>query len=103
MSWKPSYKENKELLKFDATIRNYGEWAQNIKDHLMRSNRGWGQLLKWAEAHNLELTPEAKFIQAAHPQFTEEQRNIWGFLSGCISGRAEVHFKRAPMLNGLGA
>ena len=46
-SWEPSYKENKELHKFDSTMTNYDEWAQSIKDHLCRTNRSWEQLLEW--------------------------------------------------------
>ena len=47
--WEPSYKENKDLHEFDATISNYSEWAQTIFDHLSRTSRGWPQLLKWIE------------------------------------------------------
>ena len=56
----------------------------------------------------MEKIPEAKFMGAAHPHLSDEQcqafnREIWGFLSGCLSGQAETHFKRADMLNGLDA
>jgi hypothetical protein len=66
------------------------------------------EILKWAESHNLELITEEKFVAAAHPHLSEEQcqtfnREIWGFLSGCLSGQAEVHFKRSVMLNGIDA
>ena len=47
--WEPSYKNNKDLHKFDATISNYTEWAQTIFDHLSRTDRGWPQLLRWIE------------------------------------------------------
>ena len=44
-----SYKDNKDLSKFDATITKYSEWATNIKDHLSRTNRGWSILLNSVE------------------------------------------------------
>lgn len=48
-SWEPSYKENKDLMKFDATINSYVEWSQAVLDHLSRTNRGWTSLLKFIE------------------------------------------------------
>ena len=45
----PSYKETKDLRRFDATISSYTEWAQSIFDHLSRTNRGWPQLLRFFE------------------------------------------------------
>ena len=39
-SWEPSYKDNKDLMKFDATINSYVDWSQSILDHLSRTNRG---------------------------------------------------------------
>ena len=58
-SWEISYKENKDLSKFDATITNYEEWATNIKDHLSRTNRGWPTLLNFVEKqphhHNYQM------------------------------------------------
>ncbi len=56
----------------------------------------------------MEIITETESVMTAHPHFTEEQcqtfnQDIWGFLSGCVSGRAEVHFKRAGMFNGVDA
>ena len=47
--WEPSYKENKDLHKSDATISSYTEWAQSIFDHLKRRNRGWPHVLRLIE------------------------------------------------------
>lgn len=49
ISWEPFYKDNKLLVQFDATIANYSDWAQNLVDHLARTNRGWVQLLSYIE------------------------------------------------------
>ena len=48
-SWEPSYKENKDLVKFDATINSYVDWSQAVLDHLSRTNRGWTSLLRFIE------------------------------------------------------
>ena len=93
--------------RFDGS-KNGAGWKSKIERYFIIKVPVALELLKWAEAHNLEAITEAKFIGAAHPNITEEQcqvfnREIWGFLSGCLSGQAEVHFKRVPMLNGLDA
>ena len=88
--------------------KNGASWKSKVERYFITKVPVALELLKWAEAHNLDTISEAKFVQAAHPNLTEEQcqvfnREIWGFLSGCLSGQAEVHFKRANMLNGLDA
>ena len=88
--------------------KNGGTWKSKVERYFITKIPVALELLKWAEAHNLERVTEARFAEAAHPYLTEEQcqtfnREIWGFLSGCLSGQAEVHFKRAGMLNGLDA
>jgi hypothetical protein len=83
-------------------------WKSNVERYFITTVPVAMEVLKWAEAHNLEPISEAKFVSAACPHINEEQcgalsREIWGFLSGCLSGQAETHFKRAGMLNGLDA
>ena len=83
-------------------------WKSKVERYFITKIPVAMELLQWAEAHNLEAITEDKFVSAAQPYLTEEQcqtfnREVWGFLSGCLSGQAEVHFKRAPMLNGLDA
>ena len=64
ISWEPSYKDNKLLVQFDATIANYSDWAQNLVDHLARTNRGWVQLLSYIE--KLETPVTFEFLNNTH-------------------------------------
>ena len=94
--------------RYDGTKGAGANWKSKVERYFITKVPVALELLKWAEAHNLELIPESKFVGAAAPYLTEEQcqtfnQAIWGFLSGCLSGQAEAHFKRAPMLNGLDA
>ena len=54
-AWEPSYKENRDLTKFDATISTYSDWAQNILDHLARTNRDWVPLLKFVKKSEVPI------------------------------------------------
>ena len=93
--------------RFDGT-KDGAKWKSTIERFFITKVPVAMEILKWAEAHNLEAIGEPKFVAAACPHLNEEQcqtfnREIWGFLSGCLSGQAETHFKRADMLNGLDA
>lgn len=93
--------------RFDG-IKEGAKWKSKVERYFITKVPVAMEILKWAEAHNLEKINESKFIIASQPHLNEEQcqtfsREIWGFLSGCLSGQAEVHFKRADMLNGLDA
>ena len=51
---------------------------------------------------------EAMVVEAASGRLTEElalsvSSQIWGFLSGCLTGTADVMFRRAAWLNGIDA
>ena len=54
-----SYKDNKGLSNFDATITNYEEWATDIKEHLSKASKGWSILLNFVEKqphhHNYQM------------------------------------------------
>ncbi len=65
-------------------------------------------LLDWAEECDLDIITVEKLQQAVGIHLTEEQvlnlnAAIWGFLSGAVSGTAEIIFKRAETLNGIDA
>ena len=66
------------------------------------------ELLNWLRNNNMETASAAKFAELAAPYLTMGQcqafsREVWGFLSGCVYRRAETHFKRITVLNGLDA
>jgi hypothetical protein len=93
--------------RFDG-LKDGAKWKSKVERYSITKVPVALEVLKWAEAHNLEKITESKFVMSAHPYFSEEQcqafnREIWGFLSGCLTGQAETHFKRADMLNGLDA
>jgi hypothetical protein len=93
--------------RFDVS-KDGAKWKSKVEPYFITKVPVALELLKWAEAHNLERISEAKFITQAFPHLSEDQcqtfnREIWGFLSGCLAGQAETHFKRADMLNGLDA
>ena len=93
--------------RFDGT-KDGAKWKSKVERYFITKVPVAMEILKWAEAHNLDKITESKFMTAAHPHLSDEQcqtfnREIWGFLSGCLSGQAETHFKRADMLNGLDA
>ncbi len=65
-------------------------------------------ILDWAEECDLDIFTVEKLQQAVGIHLTEEQvlnlnAAIWGFLSGAVSGTAEIIFKRAETLNGIDA
>ena len=65
-------------------------------------------ILDWAEGCDLDVITVEKLQQAVGVHLTEEQvltlnAAIWGFLSGAVSGTAEIIFKRAATLNGIDA
>jgi hypothetical protein len=93
--------------RFDGT-KGGANWKLEIGRYFVTKAPVALEILKWSESHNLELITEAKFLEATAGYLTEAQcqcfnHEIWGFLSGCLSGQAEVHFKRATMLNGVDA
>ena len=93
--------------RFDGT-KDGARWKSKVERYFITKVPVALEILKWAEAHNLEKISEPKFVMAAHPHINEEQcqtfsRDVWGSLGGCLYGKAEAVSKRAPMLNGLGA
>ena len=75
-----------------------GEWKSEVGRHFITKVPVAMEILKWAEAHHLDKVTGSKFMAAAYPHLNDEQcqrfnREIWGFLSGCLSGQAETHFQ----------
>ena len=83
-------------------------WKSRVERYFVTQAPCLRELLEWAEAEDNEAISEAKFMQAVSNRLTEGQAmnlnaQIWGFLSGCLEGSAEVMFKRAAWLNGIDA
>ena len=100
-------------LMLDASYKYNGTkggmaWKSRVERYFVTQAPCLRELLEWAEAEDSEAISEAKFMQAVSNRLTEEQAmnlnaQIWGFLSGCLEGSAEVMFKRAAWLNGIDA
>ena len=70
--------------RFDGA-KNSAAWESKVERYFITKVPVALGLLKWAEAHNLEVVTEDKLIASAQPYLTEEQcqtfnREVWGFL-----------------------
>ena len=73
--------------RFDGGRSGGAAWKSKVERYFITKIPVALELLKWAEAHNLEKVDEVNFINLAHPYLTEEQcqcfnREVWAFLSG---------------------
>ena len=100
-------------LMLDASYKYNGikggmAWKSKVERYFVTQAPCLRELLEWAEAEDNEAISEAKFLQAVSSRLSKEQAEnlnaqIWGFLSGCLEGSAEVMFKRTDWLNGIDA
>ena len=83
-------------------------WKSKVERYIITKAPCLREVLEWAESEDNEEIDESKFTRAVATRLTEEQAlsvssQIWGFLSGCLTGAAEVMFRRAEWLNGIDA
>ena len=83
-------------------------WKSKVERYFITKAPCLREVLEWAECEDNEAIDESKFKRAVSDRLTEEQAlnvnsQIWGFLSGCLTGSAEVMFRRAEWLNGVDA
>jgi hypothetical protein len=81
-------------------------WKSKVERYFISKIPIAMEILKWAEKHDHAVITEDSFINVSQHKMTLSQCQtfngaIWGFLSGCLSGQAEIQFNRADMLNGL--
>ena len=83
-------------------------WKSRLERYIVARAPALRELLEWAES--LDNTPisVAMVIEATSGRLNEEQAlstnsQILGFLSGCLTGTADVMFRRADWLNGIDA
>ena len=93
--------------KYDG-IRGGIAWKGKLERYFISKAPILKELLEWAESEDMETVTVAMFKQAVGNRMTGTQiltvnAELWGFLSGALSGTAETMFKRAEMLNGLDA
>ena len=93
--------------KFDG-IKGGIAWKGKLERYFISKAPILKELLEWAESEDMETVTVDMFKQAVGTRMTDTQvltvnAELWGFLSGALSGTAETMFKRAETLNGLDA
>ena len=83
-------------------------WKTRLERYIVARSPALRELLEWAESLDNVPISEAMVIEAASGRLTKEQTlsvksKIWGFLSGCLTGTADVLFRRAAWLDGVDA
>ena len=89
-------------------VKDGAFWKSKLERYFISKLPAMMEILKWADARNVKpITGEDFFNVSQHKLSITQCQTIsaavWRFLSGCLSGQAELMFKRSPMLNGLGA
>ena len=94
--------------------KNGHQWKSKTERYLISKVPALSQILRWAEREETAITP-AKLREAVgrglctidrdgtHDQTDALSSALWGFLSNCITGEAEVMFKQAEQCAGLDA
>ena len=93
--------------KFDG-MKGGIAWKGKVERYFISKAPILKELLEWAESEDMETVTVDMFKRAVGPRMTAQQvltvnAELWGFLSGALSGTAETMFKRAETLNGLDA
>ena len=96
-----------QVYMFDG-VKSGAAWKSNVEGYCISKVPVMMEILKWAEEHNMKNIAGDPFYNATVHKLELAQCQtinaaVWGSLSGCLSGQAELMFKRSPMLNGLGA
>ena len=95
-------------FQFDGT-KGGAQWKQKVERHMMAKVPALLELLQWAECYEGEKIDEPLLLKATvgspmdQPRVANLNASIWGFLSSCVSGEAEVIFRMANKLQGLDA
>ena len=81
-------------------------WKTKVERYMVYKAPVLKELLEWAEAQegdyiNNEVVVKACAAKRSDEQATAVNSQIWGFLSLCLRGTAEVMFRRADCMNGL--
>ena len=89
-------------------IKGGTAWKTRLERYFVARSPALRELLEWAESLDNVPISEAMVVEAASGRLTEEQAlsvnsQICGFLSGCLTGTADVMFRRAAWLNGIDA
>ena len=94
--------------------KNGHQWKSKTERYFISKVPALSQLLRWAEREETAITP-ARLREAAgrglctvdrdgpHDHTDALNSAVWGFLSNCIAGEAEVMFKQAEQCNGIDA
>ena len=94
--------------------KNGHQWKSKTERYLISKVPALSQLLRWAEREETAITP-GKLREAVgqglctvdrdgtHDQTDALSSALWGFLSNCITGEAEVMFKQAEQCAGIDA
>ena len=89
-------------------VKGGPQWKSKTERYWISKAPVFKEILEWAESEDMEVVTVERFKAAAGHRLTEEQiltanAEIWGWLSGVLTGTAETLFKRADILNGLDA
>ena len=92
---------------FDGTKGGVA-WKGKLGRYFTTKVRALVDTLKWTEKHDKAIvTEDASTVVVNHfierPKQDAINAAIRGFLSGCLSGTADTHFKKADDCNGLDA
>ena len=89
-------------------IKGGAAWKSKLERYFVSKAPALRDLLECTESQDNAEISKAKICLATSARLTEEQAlsvnaQIWGFLSGCLHGTADVMFKRADWNNGVDA
>ena len=89
-------------------IKGVTAWKTRLERYIVARSPALRELLEWAESLDNVPISEAMVVEAASGRLTEEQAlsvnsHIWGFLSGCLTGTADVMFRLAAWFNEIDA